>query len=63
MKETDDNLTTYTGLPENAFRELAADEKYTPVMHPAHEQSEVTPYSVVTGLFMAVIFSVAAAYL
>ena len=63
MKETDDNLTTGTGLPENAFRELAADEKYTPVMHPAHEQSEVTPYSVVTGLFMAVIFSAAAAYL
>ena len=63
MKETDDNLTTGTGLPENAFRELAADEKYTPVMHPAHEQSEVTPYSVITGLFMAVIFSAAAAYL
>ena len=32
-------------------------------MHPAHEQSEVTPYSVITGLFMAVIFSAAAAYL
>lgn len=63
MKETDDNLTIGTGLPENAFRELAADEKYTPVMHPAHEQSEVTPYSVITGLFMAVIFSAAAAYL
>ena len=24
MKETDDNLTTGTGLPENAFRELAS---------------------------------------
>ena len=37
-----------TGLPENAFRELGADESYTPVMHPAHDQKEVTPYSVVT---------------
>ncbi|MBD5358831.1 MAG: oligopeptide transporter, OPT family [Bacteroides sp.] len=63
MKENDENITTGTGLPENAFRELAADEKYTPVMHPAHDQQEVTPYSVITGLVMAIIFSAAAAYL
>ena len=63
MKQTDENITTGTGLPENAFRELAADEKYTPVMHPAHDQQEVTPYSVITGLVMAIIFSAAAAYL
>ena len=24
-------------LPENAFRELAADETYRPVMHPARD--------------------------
>ena len=54
---------TPTGLPENAFRELAADEEYAPLMHPAHEQKEVTPYSVITGLIMAIIFSAAAAYL
>ncbi|MDE6523450.1 MAG: oligopeptide transporter, OPT family [Muribaculaceae bacterium] len=63
MKETDENLTTGTGLPENAFRELAADEQFTPVMHPAHDQQEATPYSVGIGLLMAVIFSAAAAYL
>ncbi|MCM1490049.1 MAG: oligopeptide transporter, OPT family [Muribaculum sp.] len=63
MKETEENLTTGTGLPENAFRELAADEQYAPVMHPAHDQSEATPYSVGMGLLMAVIFSAAAAYL
>ncbi len=63
MKQDDDNLMTGTGLPENAFRELGADEQYTPVMHPAHDQREVTPYSVITGLIMAVIFSAAAAYL
>lgn len=54
---------TPTGLPENAFRELAADEEYTPLLHPAHTQKEVTPYSVITGLIMAIIFSAAAAYL
>ncbi|MDE7409302.1 MAG: oligopeptide transporter, OPT family, partial [Muribaculaceae bacterium] len=63
MKETEENLTTGTGLPENAFRELAADEQFTPVMHPAHDQQEATPYSVGIGLVMAVIFSAAAAYL
>lgn len=64
MKETDDdNIMTGTGLPENAFRELGKDEKYVPVMNPSHDQKEVTPYSVITGLIMAVIFSAAAAYL
>lgn len=62
MKETDEALTP-TGLPENAFRELASDEQYVPVMHPAHDQQEVTPYSVITGLIMAIVFSAAAAYL
>lgn len=59
----DDNLTTGAGLPENAFRELVADEEYKPVMEPAHDQKEVTPYSVITGLIMAIVFSAAAAYL
>lgn len=51
------------GLPDNAFRELAADESYRPVMHPARDYAEVTPYSVGMGLLLAVIFSAAAAYL
>jgi len=51
-------------LPENAFRELGPDEPdYRPVMHPAREYREVTPYSVITGLVLAIIFSAAAAYL
>ncbi|MCD8386497.1 MAG: oligopeptide transporter, OPT family [Bacteroidales bacterium] len=50
-------------LPENAFRELAADEEYHPIMNPAHDYPEVTPYSVTMGLILAVIFSAAAAYL
>ena len=52
-----------TNLPDNAFRELAADETYRPVMHPARDYAEVTPYSVGMGLLLAVIFSAAAAYL
>lgn len=50
-------------LPENAFRELGADEEYRPIMHPARDYAEVTPYSVGMGLLLAVIFSAAAAYL
>ena len=52
-----------TELPENAFTELAEDEHYRPLMHPAREYREVTPYSVTMGLVLAVIFSAAAAYL
>ena len=42
-------------MPENAFRELAADEHYRPVMHPARDYAEATPYSVTMGLVLAVI--------
>ncbi len=58
IKETD-----LTSLPENAFRELGADEEYRPILHPARDTREVTPYSVGMGLLLAVIFSAAAAYL
>lgn len=50
-------------LPENAFRELAEDETYRPMMHPAHEYKETTLYSVGVGLLLAIIFSAACAYL
>ncbi len=50
-------------LPENAFRELADDENYRPIMHPAREYQEVTPYSITMGIVLAIIFSAAAAYL
>lgn len=66
MKTENINEVTDTDpieLPENAFRELGADEQYRPLMHPAREYSEVTPYSVGMGLLLAVIFSAAAAYL
>lgn len=52
-----------TGLPHNAYSELKPGEEYIPVLSPHSEFPEVTPYSVITGVIMAVIFSAAAAYL
>ena len=63
MSNIEEKVTQNTGLPENAFHELANGEEYTPVMNPTQPQAEVTPYSVITGLLMAIIFSAAAAYL
>jgi len=51
-----------TGLPDSAFRELKEGEAYVPVMDPQAPAREVTPWSVLWGLVMAVIFSAAAAY-
>lgn len=65
-KQTDDVVYQEVDpaeMPENAFRELGDDEHYRPIMHPAHDYPEVTPYSVSMGLLLAVIFSAAAAYL
>ena len=52
-----------TSLPENAYRELREGEEYQPIMGAHETPVEVTPYSVIVGLIMAVIFSAAAAYL
>ena len=50
-------------LPDNAYRELAPGEKYSPVMPASSKPKEVTVYSVVFGIVMAIVFSAAAAYL
>lgn len=50
-------------LPENAHRELKEGEQYEPLLSPNRPQREVTPWSVLWGLLMAVLFSAAAAYL
>lgn len=50
-------------LPENAFRPLNEGEEYVPLMEANTNPKEVTVWSVVWGLVMAVIFSAAAAYL
>lgn len=53
------NLT----LPENAHRELKAGEEYKPLLGAESTFKEVTPYSVITGVVMVILFSAAAAYL
>ena len=53
---------TNSNLPENAYRELKDGEVYKPVMPADSKIQEVTPYSIITGLVMAIIFSAAAAY-
>lgn len=50
-------------LPGNAFRPLNEGEEYEPLMKPTVQYREVTPWSIVWGLLMAVIFSAATAYL
>lgn len=50
-------------LPDNAFRPLNEGEEYEPLMKPTLQYREVTPWSIVWGLLMAVIFSAATAYL
>jgi putative OPT family oligopeptide transporter len=51
------------GLPENAYKELKPGEEYKPLMPASTIPQEITPYSVIMGLLMAVLFSAAAAYL
>jgi putative OPT family oligopeptide transporter len=54
--------TTGKGLPENAYQELPPGVEYRPILPPTSQPAEVTVYSVLLGLVMAVLFSAAAAY-
>ena len=60
MKQEEDK---FTGLPENAFRELKPGEVYNPLMGPSKNYPEVNIWSVAWGIAMAILFSAAAAYL
>jgi len=51
------------GLPDNAYTELKPGEEYIPLMPANTTPQEITPYSIIMGLIMAVLFSAAAAYL
>lgn len=50
-------------LAENAFRELKPGEEYKPIMSSDINPREATPWSVIWGLVMVIIFSAATAYL
>lgn len=58
-----ENEKKQVGLPENAFRELKGGEEYEPVMSPDKTYKEVTVWSVLWGIAMAILFSAASAYL
>ena len=42
-------------LPDNAYRELKPGEEYKPIMPARTQPKEVTTYSVVFGIIMAII--------
>jgi putative OPT family oligopeptide transporter len=58
----ENNNNYETKLPDNAHRELKDGEVYVPVMPVNSNFAEITPYSVIMGLIMAIVFSAAAAY-
>lgn len=58
-----DNTKKDVSLPDNAFRPLKEGEEYEPLMKPNVQYREVTPWSIIWGLLMAVVFSAATAYL
>ncbi|MEN8222349.1 MAG: oligopeptide transporter, OPT family [Acidobacteriota bacterium] len=55
--------STGNGLPENAYRKLKEGEEYKPVVPSGSPLPELTSYSLLWGMFYAVLFSAAAAYL
>jgi len=60
----ENDISTKTkGLPENAYRKLEPGEEYIPVVPSDKPLPEATPYSIIWGMFYAVLFSAAAAYL
>lgn len=64
MKTNDlDKLQKDVSLPDNAFRPLKEGEEYEPLMKSGKTYREVTPWSVVWGILMAIVFSAATAYL
>ncbi len=58
-----DHQVSGKGLPENAYRKLKEGEVYRPVVPDNAPLPEATRYSVLWGMFYAVVFSAAAAYL
>lgn len=64
MKTNDlDKPQKDVSLPDNAFRPLKEGEEYEPLMKSGKTYREVTPWSVVWGILMAIVFSAATAYL
>jgi len=54
--------TENSGLPLNAYRELQSGEEYVPILKPTITFPEITPWSIIWGIIMAIIFTAAVAY-
>ena len=63
MENSNVNEAQEIKLAENAFRELKPGEEYNPIMSSDINPREATPWSVIWGLVMVIIFSAATAYL
>jgi putative OPT family oligopeptide transporter len=50
-------------LPSNAYRKLEPGETYQPVVPAGDQRAEVTPWSILMGVAMVVLFTVACAYM
>jgi len=59
----DEKQQLIVGLPENAFRELKAGEKYVSLVTADEKVQEVSFRSVILGILMSIIFSASIAYL
>lgn len=59
----ENNATNKVVLPENAYRKLNEGEEYKPIVPDKTDMKEMTPWSILWGMFYAVLFSAAAAYL
>ena len=57
-----DGIPTTSALPENAYKKLGPGEAYTPMVPAASPVAETTWRSVLWGLLLCVIFTVASAY-
>lgn len=57
------DTTVKTRLPENAYRELKPGESYEPMVPAAAVVPEVTMRSIIFGIVMNIVFSMAATYL
>ncbi len=59
----ENNAINKVVLPENAYRKLNEGEEYQPIVPDKTDMKEMTPWSILWGMFYAVLFSAAAAYL
>ncbi|UCF36932.1 MAG: peptide transporter, partial [Acidobacteriota bacterium] len=61
MNETEKGLTT--GLPENAYRPLAKDERYVPLIPSGTIVPELSLRAILLGFGMTILFSAAATFI